>query len=335
MISKKKAIISKLSGGERKRISISVELLAEPRLFFLDEPTSGLDPGLEKSFMKTLRTLADTGKTIILVTHATANITECDLVCFLVSGQLTYFGPPANAHDYFDIQNHNHNFADIYGIFVDKDPSKSKQIAAQLASKFRESEYYRRFISDRRINLTGWKNQVYPDERNIDVSDKKNLVKISKPKANSFRQFKILSQRYLEIIFRDKVLLTTLTIIMPIIGLLLLIISKSNWLIGDSLAVINNALNIELANAAIEGKSTAFYSIVGNSQTLLFMLALSSVLLGLFASSFEIVKERPIFLRERMGNFKTGAILFIKNIYSRHNHGNTVFIIITGNSIKN
>ena len=68
--------IQSLSGGQRKRASIAVELLADPPLFFLDEPTSGLDPGLEKKMMITLRKLASEGKTILLVTHATANITD-------------------------------------------------------------------------------------------------------------------------------------------------------------------------------------------------------------------------------------------------------------------
>jgi len=63
--------ISGLSGGQQKRVSIGVELLTRPGLFFLDEPTSGLDPGTETSFMHLMRRLADQGRTIIMVTHAT------------------------------------------------------------------------------------------------------------------------------------------------------------------------------------------------------------------------------------------------------------------------
>lgn len=66
--------IRKLSGGQKKRASIAVELLADPKLFFLDEPTSGLDPGTEKNLMMSLKTLArEQNKTIIMVTHTTAN----------------------------------------------------------------------------------------------------------------------------------------------------------------------------------------------------------------------------------------------------------------------
>ncbi len=103
-------VVHQLSGGQRKRVSIAVELLADPGLFFLDEPTSGLDPGLEKKMMHTLRRLADAGRTIILVTHATANIDQCDHVAFMADGKLAFYGPPKEALNFFNA----HDFADIY-----------------------------------------------------------------------------------------------------------------------------------------------------------------------------------------------------------------------------
>src|SRR6476661_3866552 len=91
-------LVSKLSGGQRKRVSIALELLAKPSIFFLDEPTSGLDPGLDRKMMYLLRKLADKGHTIVLVTHATSNINVCDYVCFLAAGgRVAYFGPPEEA----------------------------------------------------------------------------------------------------------------------------------------------------------------------------------------------------------------------------------------------
>src|SRR5207248_3673908 len=106
-------LVSKLSGGQRKRVSIALELLAKPSIFFLDEPTSGLDPGLDRKMMILLRKLADKGHTILLVTHATNNINVCDYVCFLASGgNLTYFGPPEEAKTYFK----QPDFAEIYSL---------------------------------------------------------------------------------------------------------------------------------------------------------------------------------------------------------------------------
>ena len=93
-------------------MSIASELISEPSLFFLDEPTSGLDPGLEKRMMYTLRYLADSGRTVVLVTHATANIMQCDLVVFMAEGRMVYYGPPAGALAMFQVT--SGDFADIY-----------------------------------------------------------------------------------------------------------------------------------------------------------------------------------------------------------------------------
>jgi ABC-type multidrug transport system ATPase subunit len=78
--------VGKLSGGQRKRASIGVELLTRPRALFLDEPTSGLDPATAYGLMRTLRRLADTGTTVVLTTHSTDDLRQCDRVIFLARG---------------------------------------------------------------------------------------------------------------------------------------------------------------------------------------------------------------------------------------------------------
>ena len=109
---RRKAKIRDLSGGQRKRVSIGVELLADPRILFLDEPTSGLDPGLDKRMMQLLRRLADSGRTVALVTHATNNVMLCDQVAFLGrGGYLCYAGPPKNCNNYFNVSG---DFSDVY-----------------------------------------------------------------------------------------------------------------------------------------------------------------------------------------------------------------------------
>ena len=83
---KKNSLIKSLSGGQRKRASIAVELLSDPNLLFLDEPASGLDPGTERNLMQSLRTMADSGKTVILVTHSTLQLKMCDKIVFMGKG---------------------------------------------------------------------------------------------------------------------------------------------------------------------------------------------------------------------------------------------------------
>jgi len=105
------SFIRQLSGGQRKRASIAVELLADPNLFFLDEPTSGLDPGTERSIMQTLRKMSQMGKTIILVTHNTLNLHLCDKVAFFgEGGHLCFYGSPQEALNFFGVT----DFVDIY-----------------------------------------------------------------------------------------------------------------------------------------------------------------------------------------------------------------------------
>ena len=94
--------ISKLSGGQRKRASVALELLTEPDLLFLDEPTSGLDPGLDRQVMNELRQLANGGRTVVVVTHSVANLDVCDEVIVLApGGRVAFHGSPHNVLQHF------------------------------------------------------------------------------------------------------------------------------------------------------------------------------------------------------------------------------------------
>ncbi len=83
--------VDKLSGGQRKRASVAMELLTGPSLLILDEPTSGLDPALDQQVMKTLRRLADAGRVVLVVTHSVAYLGLCDQVLLLAPGGKTSF----------------------------------------------------------------------------------------------------------------------------------------------------------------------------------------------------------------------------------------------------
>ena len=94
-----------LSGGQRKRASIAVELLTRPSLFFLDEPTSGLDPSTAADVMRLLRGLSRRGVTVVVTTHEPTDIDKCDRVVFLArDGHLAFTGSPADARRYFDVR---------------------------------------------------------------------------------------------------------------------------------------------------------------------------------------------------------------------------------------
>jgi ABC-type multidrug transport system ATPase subunit len=87
--------VDKLSGGQRKRASVALELLTGPSLLILDEPTSGLDPALDHQVMTMLRQLADAGRVVIVVTHMLSYLDVCDqLLLVAPGGKTAYCGPP-------------------------------------------------------------------------------------------------------------------------------------------------------------------------------------------------------------------------------------------------
>ena len=111
----KTTLIKNLSGGQRKRASIAVELLSDPNLLFLDEPASGLDPGVERNLMLTLRKMASGGKTIIFVTHSTLNLHLCDKIAFMGrGGKLCFYGSFNEALKFFGVD----DVVDIYNLIA-------------------------------------------------------------------------------------------------------------------------------------------------------------------------------------------------------------------------
>jgi ABC transport system ATP-binding/permease protein len=111
--------ISNLSGGQRKRVSVGVELLSRPSLLFLDEPTSGLDPLAEFKLMELLRRLADTGCTVICTTHVMENVYLMDQIAILVNGRSVFQGTPDLARTTFNVP----RLSDLYDALQNREPS--------------------------------------------------------------------------------------------------------------------------------------------------------------------------------------------------------------------
>ncbi|BAY09838.1 ATP-binding cassette domain-containing protein [Calothrix sp. NIES-2098] len=266
MTDRRHALVSDLSGGQRKRVSIGVELLADPKLFFLDEPTSGLDPGLDKQMMLLLKDLAHQGgRTIILVTHATANITECDRIVFLgLGGRLCYFGTPQEALKFFGVK----DFADIY-IKLEQE-----QEVIKYATQFQQSTYYQHYIG----------NQINVGNQQLTKSFAPTRKKVS------FRQqWLLLTQRYGQLILRDRVNLALSLLTAPIgISLITLAIKdKAPFILGEQ-------PDPKLAPLALQ---------------VLFVFTCAALWVGLSSSLQEIVKESAIYFRERLVNLGLLAYL--------------------------
>lgn len=276
----RKTRISNLSGGQRKRVSIAAELLADPKLIYLDEATSGLDPGLEKKMMHTLRRMADEGRTVVLITHATGNIVQTDHVAFLSQGRLIFFGPSQEALDFFGVD----DFADIY--------EKIERSGEEWRNSFQETKpkAYQKYVLARQSSAR--------------ATPRLEMPKVRFGLGDFIRQFIVLSQRFLSVLLSDPITLMLMLLLLPLTGMLQLVIGSREILTGN-LAI--------LADPVAAAKTLAEnYAPYAKTNTFVFVMGLEAVLTGLFVPSNDLVKERSIYLRERMVNLKVLPYLLSK-----------------------
>ena len=280
LIERKDVRVGSLSGGQRKRVSIGVERLTGPGLFFLDEATSGLDPGTENRLMRLLRQLADEGQTTVLITHATKNVTLCDQVIFLAKGgRLAYFGPPSEALEYFGVA----DFDEIYEQLEDE------RTPEEWAERYRRSPLYDEYVVNRLQDTYG---DVLAD-RGIAKDDQvaresgSAAAKSKVKRPSGIRQFTVLTARYLDIIRADRVNLLLMLLIAPVLGLM--------DLIAWPRAVYD----------PVDGDASRV-------MVMLFMAAIVPFLIGALSSVREIVKEKAIYRRERTVNLRIIPYLLSK-----------------------
>lgn len=111
--------VSSLSGGQRKRVSVAMELISRPKLIFADEPTSGLDPALERGLTETFEQLTDGGRSVVLTTHIMSSLELLDTVCVLDEGEMCYFGPVDRLKDFFEVDDYVEVYTKLQSKSVD------------------------------------------------------------------------------------------------------------------------------------------------------------------------------------------------------------------------
>lgn len=193
--------IDRLSGGQRKRVSVALEMLTQPSVLFLDEPTSGLDPGLDRQVMVILREMADEGRTVTVVTHSVDNLHLADRVLVLApGGHIAYYGPPDEAPHYFGV-------TDLASVFVALDASDGAQWSKRWNSH---------------CHSTNTREQATSPPPLSHSSSGGVNMHVSRPRG-AFAQFTTLTARNIKVIVADRTyasLLVILPIVLAITGFL-------------------------------------------------------------------------------------------------------------------
>lgn len=194
--------ITSLSGGQRKRVSVALELLTKPSLIFLDEPTSGLDPGMDRDVMQLLRGLADDGRTVLVVTHSVAELASCDkLLVMAPGGSVAYFGPPEEALNFFGYS----TWADVFSAF-------ENYRDYDWAGRWRGSQHYQMYAAD--IDAVAAQSVAMPTAQQM-----------RPPKPQSWgSQLWTLIRRYVSVIASDKGFMGLMLVLPAVLGVVSLVI---------------------------------------------------------------------------------------------------------------
>ncbi|MBA3514730.1 MAG: FHA domain-containing protein [Pyrinomonadaceae bacterium] len=269
--------ISQLSGGQRKRVSIAVELITKPSVIFLDEPTSGLDPATEEKVMKLFRQIAESGRTVILTTHAMENVKLFDKIVLLMRGKLVFYGRPDEALEHVGAE----SFKDLYdkleapiserlekGERAGSREQVAEEVAEEWKRRFMQTTQYKLNVEIPLTEVSSRPQQAAPAKRRTTLGDLS-------------RQWATLSRRYMGVLARDKFNLFILFAQAPIIALL-------TYLVVDA---------------------------KGQRDFPFFILALVALWFGTSVAAREVIRERAVYNRERMVNLRllpyVGSKLFV------------------------
>ncbi|MFE6522206.1 FHA domain-containing protein [Streptomyces sp. NPDC057794] len=265
--------VTSLSGGQRKRVSVALELLTKPSLIFLDEPTSGLDPGMDRDVMQLLRGLADDGRTVLVVTHSVAELALCDkLLVMAPGGAVAYFGPPEEALNFFGYD----TWADVFSAF-------ENYRDYDWAGRWKGSQHYQMYAADL--------DAVAPQSVQVPPMQ---AMKPPKPQG-WMSQFVTLVRRYVSVIASDKGFLALMVILPAVLGAVSLLIDADKGLLP-------NPANPQTGRIIPNGTAT----------TVLLILAVGACFAGAANSVRELIKERVIYERERATGLSRSAYLMSK-----------------------
>jgi ABC-type multidrug transport system ATPase subunit len=268
--------VGSLSGGQRKRASIAVELLTRPAVFFLDEPTSGLDPATAREVLRLLRRLAGAGTSIVLTTHSPTDIDLCDRIVFLArDGYLAFVGTPAEARRHFET-------GDLTVAYE------------RLALEDTPETWARRFASVRRRSdghdaghVAGAPTRVPQPSVSNQPDPPDGHDPLAPSRAGPFRQWAVLTRRSADLLIRNRLTLAVLV---------------------GSPALVITMMAVLFRPGAFDAAATS----PGEATQTVFWLAFAGFFFGLTYGLLQIVGEMAILRRERLAGLHVTAYVGAK-----------------------
>ncbi len=281
----------KISGGQRKRLNISLELIREPAIMFLDEPTSGLSSRDSENILDLLKELARKGKLLFIVIHQpSSEIFKMfdKLIILDTGGYLIYNGNPIDSIEYFKrkIEQANYNESECY-VCGNVNPEQIFNIVETKV--FTESG---KPTETRRISPADWSN-LYKEEKKEDKREPGGAIpEINFKTPNKLKQFVVFTKRdVLSKVADTQYLLITL-LEAPVLAFFL-------------------AFLIRYFDESVKN---AHYTLYGNSNlpVYIFMSVIVAIFMGLTVSAEEIIKDRKILKREAFLNLSWNSYLMSK-----------------------
>lgn len=258
----KNSLISQLSGGQRKRVSIGAELITRPSILFLDEPTSGLDPSVEERLMNHFSRMASRGTTVLITTHILYNLSILDKIIFMSQGYVVFYGTPGEALQFFSekdfsIKKPTRIFDLLEGLISRPwikpglEGNRLKEyIARYYNQKYIRSDFYTELVEDRlsplATELTGAGNAkgTLPEKAS---KDKEIMQLLERPEAQrsisfnpvryfSFRHWAVLAARHFRIRLSSLNQVLVYLIIPVVLALVTLTQSTTSFPSADAVA---------------------------------------------------------------------------------------------------
>jgi ABC-type multidrug transport system ATPase subunit len=272
--------VAVLSGGQRKRLSVAIELLRRPRLLLLDEPTSGLDPFSEAHLMEQLRLVARQGTTVICTTHLMDSIGLLDEVVALGVvegvGRLAYAGPPGGLLPHFRCR----GYADLYEVLA---AGRFEPVVPPVVASPETAEAPRA-PEDARVLPGLGLVEPRPDTGTTPTSRRPGIGQLAASLAadSGWGQLLVVAQRALRLVTRDRGLVLAMLAQPLVLGLLV------------ALTQYNVARN--------------------NIFPILFFAVIIAIWLGLNNAARDLVRERRHYVRDHLAGLSPAAYLGAKTL---------------------